>query len=130
MEFDTPKPRRMAEPFVPMINVVFLLLIFFLMTAQIAPPEPFDLTPPEATEGGAPTSPTVLHLSKDAVFGFADLRGDEAVASAVAAAQASADGALRLRVDGGAAATALAGAAAQLARAGVARLEIVTAARR
>ena len=26
---------------VPMINIVFLLLIFFLITAQIAPPAPF-----------------------------------------------------------------------------------------
>ncbi|MGR3522560.1 MAG: biopolymer transporter ExbD, partial [Paracoccus sp. (in: a-proteobacteria)] len=31
-----------------MINVVFLLLIFFLLTAQIAPAPPFDVTPPDS----------------------------------------------------------------------------------
>ena len=38
MEFSTPRMRRAAEPALPMINVVFLLLIFFLMSAQIAAP--------------------------------------------------------------------------------------------
>ena len=38
MDFRPARPRRRpAEAIVPMINVVFLLLIFFLMTAEIAP---------------------------------------------------------------------------------------------
>lgn len=46
MDFAPPKRRPRAESIVPMINVVFLLLIFFLMTAQIAPPDPFEVAPP------------------------------------------------------------------------------------
>lgn len=38
MQFDLPQRRSRPESVVPMINIVFLLLIFFLMTAQIAPP--------------------------------------------------------------------------------------------
>ena len=41
------RPRR-GENIVPMINVAFLLLIFFLMTAVIAPSDPVRVTPPEA----------------------------------------------------------------------------------
>ncbi|MEM1152412.1 MAG: biopolymer transporter ExbD, partial [Pseudomonadota bacterium] len=37
MRLRAPDRKRRAENYVPMINVVFLLLIFFLMTAQIAP---------------------------------------------------------------------------------------------
>jgi len=40
MEFARPRHRRPLEPIVPMINVVFLLLIFFLMSAQIRTPRP------------------------------------------------------------------------------------------
>ena len=53
MDFAPRRPARPArENIVPMINVVFLLLVFFVMTAQIAPPDPFDIAPPEA--GDAP----------------------------------------------------------------------------
>ncbi len=40
--------RRSSENIVPMINVAFLLLVFFLMTAVIMPPEPADITLPAA----------------------------------------------------------------------------------
>jgi biopolymer transport protein ExbD len=34
------------EPVLPLINVVFLLLIFFMVAGQLAPSMPADLTPP------------------------------------------------------------------------------------
>ncbi len=40
--------RRSSENIVPMINVAFLLLVFFLMTAVIMPPEPADIALPAA----------------------------------------------------------------------------------
>ncbi|NHX27772.1 biopolymer transporter ExbD, partial [Escherichia coli] len=46
MQFPQHPRRDRGENIVPMINVVFLLLIFFLMTAQIGPPAPIDVTPP------------------------------------------------------------------------------------
>ncbi|WP_322867174.1 biopolymer transporter ExbD [Aquicoccus sp. G2-2] len=44
---DIPRPvrRPRGEAILPMINVVFLLLIFFLMTAELAPPEPVAVAP-------------------------------------------------------------------------------------
>ena len=127
MTFETPQTSRLAEPFVPMINVVFLLLIFFLMTAQIAPPEPFEVAPPVAADGQAPAADTVLYLSEGGELGFAELRGAEATRAAMEAAGAAGQSSLRLRVDGGAEAGMLAKAALAIAEAGASRLEIVTA---
>ena len=55
-------PRPMRESVVPMINVVFLLLIFFLMTAQIAPPDPVDTTPPLVALEADPLEPRTRAL--------------------------------------------------------------------
>lgn len=71
MRFD-PAPRRaVSENLLPMINVVFLLLIFFLIAAKLAPPEPFELTPPEAA--GAPVAELpegVLYLAPGGLVGW------------------------------------------------------------
>ncbi|MDA7425343.1 ExbD/TolR family protein [Thalassococcus lentus] len=81
----TSSRRRQAEPIVPMINVVFLLLIFFLMTAQIAPPEPFEMALPEAE--GQPTESVALplFLSRDGLLAHGEARGADALAAAAAA---------------------------------------------
>ena len=43
------RPKR-QDDIVPMINVAFLLLIFFLMSAVIVPPAPLDIAAPSAPE--------------------------------------------------------------------------------
>ena len=86
-----------------MINVVFLLLIFFLMTAQIAPPDPFDITLPNAAGDEAPAEKDTLYLSRNGDVAFGALRGSAALAAAAAAdpvtlrADARADGAALAR---------------------------------
>lgn len=95
--------RRPAETLVPMINIVFLLLIFFLLSATVAPPDPFDLRLPDAAvEGDASVQgPAVLHVSAEGELAFRDLR-DEAALMALAALFQAADAApkvLVLRVD-------------------------------
>lgn len=129
-------PRRRGESIVPMINVVFLLLIFFLMTAQIAPPDPFEVTLPHAAEGAAPREGAALHVGPDGALGFRDLRGDAALAAAVAEAGASPEsappqvaadaeaGRVVLRADAALEASALAGLLARLAEAGASRVDV------
>ncbi len=95
MRFATPSRRRPTESIVPMINVVFLLLIFFMMTARIAPPRPFDLTPPQAESERALDRQRVLYLSKQGELAFGPLLGD-AVWPALSAAG---HGPLILRAD-------------------------------
>jgi biopolymer transport protein ExbD len=125
MELAPPRPRRRArESVVPMINVVFLLLVFFLMTATLAPPAPFRVTPP-AAEGGAPVSGrAALQVSADGRLAYAGRRGEAAV-SALSRRPAGA-GPLRLRADADLPAADLARLLRRLAGAGVGEVALVT----
>ncbi|MDZ7621669.1 MAG: biopolymer transporter ExbD [Candidatus Competibacteraceae bacterium] len=53
MRCSVPPPRRVREPTAPLIDVVFLLLIFFMLVGVIAPPEPFPVEPPAAERASA-----------------------------------------------------------------------------
>jgi biopolymer transport protein ExbD len=60
-----------------MINVVFLLLIFFMMTSQFAPPRPIDITPPSISEAHMPDDRrTALYIDATGMVFFNDLQGD------------------------------------------------------
>ncbi|TCO70504.1 ExbD/TolR family protein [Rhodovulum euryhalinum] len=121
-DFATPAPRPHGESIVPMINVVFLLLIFFLMSARIAPPEPFATAPPVA--GAAdPVAGDTLFLAADGALAYGAARGE-----AVFAALAGRDGEtpLVIRADAGVEAAALARLANRLAAAGQDRLRLQT----
>lgn len=127
MELGPPQRRPRGENIVPMINVVFLLLIFFLMTAQIAPPEPFAVDPPEATAEASDGGTLILHLSAEGELGFEDQRAEAAVAAAADAAVA-ADAPLFLRADRAAEAVAVARLLGGLAAAGARDVRLITAA--
>lgn len=82
MTFDPPPRPARGENIVPMINIVFLLLIFFLLTATIAPPDLFPVTPPEAEGVTAQLPPgTPLHVSADGALALGPLRDEEALAA-------------------------------------------------
>jgi len=124
-----PAPRRArVESVVPMINIVFLLLVFFMLAATIAPPEPLPVTPPagEGVGEGEGADP-VLHVGARGELALDGLEGEAALAAAVAAAVAAAggDGRLVLRADAGLEAAALAALLARLAEAGLASAELV-----
>jgi biopolymer transport protein ExbD len=75
------KPRE--ENVIPMINVVFLLLIFFLMTAQIAPPDPFEVTPPTASSEAPDDSALTLYINAKGDIAFRDTIGEAAAIDAL-----------------------------------------------
>ncbi|MGY9045713.1 MAG: ExbD/TolR family protein, partial [Rhodobacterales bacterium] len=76
-----------GENILPMINVVFLLLIFFLISARLTAPEPFPVTPPKSAAQGEPEGDIVLFLSADGQLGFREVEGDEPVMAALAEAR-------------------------------------------
>ena len=125
---DAPAEPR-AEAIVPMINVVFLLLIFFLMTATIAPPDPLDVVPPEA--GADPADPTerVLHLGAEGAMAYGADRGEAALAAAIAGGAAGQGAGLTIRADGRLEGAVLARLLTRLAAAGVGDVQLVTVAR-
>ncbi|BAQ68565.1 biopolymer transporter ExbD [Rhodovulum sulfidophilum] len=112
-----------GESIVPMINVVFLLLIFFLMSARLVPPAPFEAEPPRA-DGAEPAAGEMLHLSASGDLAFGAARG-EAVFAALAA-RPEAAGPLVIRADAGVEAAALARLAARLTAGGQGPLRLVT----
>ena len=124
MEFtsNTPKRRR-GENIVPMINVVFLLLIFFLMSAQIAPPDPFDVELPESKNSTDQRAQNTLFVSLDGTVVFEGARDDAAFAK-LSAHDASTP--LFLKADSELAAPRLATLLSRLAQAGVKDVRLVT----
>ena len=79
MDFSDPPRRRPPETLLPMINVVFLLLIFFLISARMTPPEPFAVTPPEALALAEAQGDFTLYLAADGRSGYRDQTGDAAL---------------------------------------------------
>ncbi|MFC2969869.1 biopolymer transporter ExbD [Acidimangrovimonas pyrenivorans] len=125
MRIPEPPRRRPAESIIPMINVVFLLLIFFLMTAEIAPPEPFPVTPPSSSAQTPAERGLTLYLGPDGRPGFEDATGDAALAR-LAARAAEAPGPLLIRADAAAPAAALARLMPRLATLGLSDIRLVT----
>lgn len=66
IEFDEPMPRRPYEAIVPLINVVFLLLIFFLLAGTMGPSDPVNVTLPEGQLNDQNTrQPATILVEKD-----------------------------------------------------------------
>lgn len=85
MDFRPPPPRKLEDNLLPMINVIFLLLIFFLLAAHLTQPEPFAVTPPKAEAQAEAAGAFTLHVAADGRIGFHDATGDPALAALAAA---------------------------------------------
>lgn len=83
MDFSDPTSRKDRSSVVPMINIVFLLLIFFLISAAVERVAPFEIDPPESAAELPPTTPDTLFISADGTLAFGEVRG-EAVYAALA----------------------------------------------
>lgn len=121
MDFAPPVRKPMHENVVPMINVVFLLLIFFLMSAQIAPPDPVEITPPIATtHTPLPDAAQMAWLDAEGVLHVDGLRDVPALARL-----AEASGVVTLRADAQLPAAAFATVLRQLGEAGLHDVRLV-----
>jgi biopolymer transport protein ExbD len=101
-----------------MINVVFLLLIFFLMTAQITAPDPVDIQPPGATT-------TDGHLPDDGISLWLDNQGRLLDADGTPPDLAALGETVILRADATASAADLARVLQQLGQAGARDVTLV-----
>lgn len=127
MDFSPSHQKRpRGEPIVPMINVVFLLLIFFLMSAQITPPDPFEMKPPQSAVENELRSQDTLYLSGDGGLWYEGLQGDAVWAALGARAE---DTPLRIKADHAIPARIIAEALPKLAAAGVSDTVLVVGAK-
>jgi len=58
MHFPDRRPDPTEERILPLINVVFLLLIFFMLAGSLSITEPFAVSPPESASEGRPEPET------------------------------------------------------------------------
>lgn len=74
MKITRSKKARMEISLIPLINVVFLLLIFFLVAGTMENQDMADVTPPEAKSGEKPeASPFTLTLTADGMVSVNDI---------------------------------------------------------
>ena len=106
--FTLPRPQRRARGanILPLINVVFLLLMFIVLAGVVRSPDPFALTPPVAGQGHdgeAPDPDVTLYVSAAGQVRFRDTAGEEAALAQITRLAATNNlTALTLRADAGA----------------------------
>ena len=116
--------RHRADADVPTINLVFLLLVFFLLSATLAPPDPLTVVPPEG-EGEASVRGETLSVAADGTLAMGDARGG----AVLAALAARGTGPVVVRADAALSGEALAALLPRLRAAGATRIDLVLAPR-
>ncbi|MEO1158993.1 MAG: biopolymer transporter ExbD, partial [Pseudomonadota bacterium] len=116
------------EPTIALINIVFLMLIFFLLAGVIAPAYELDVSPPSAQRSAAESRQgSTVYVSKDGQVSFQNGLMD--IASLGAAVAQRPDGSpdnLRVAVDQETDGQLLIDVVAQLRGAGISRVNLVT----
>jgi len=111
----------------PLVNIVFLLLIFFMVAGQLTRADPFEIAPPRsASEGAAPAGPAVVLVGAD---GRLALDGEVMARPRLfetLPGRLGADGRLRLKVDGRADAVEIVDLVAALEAAGARDIRLLT----
>ncbi|WP_422051037.1 ExbD/TolR family protein [Shimia sp.] len=123
MQIEKPKRRVRGESIVPMINVVFLLLIFFLMTSRLAEPTPFKITPPNAKVDAKPVAEAVVFLSEKGILSFDGQEGEAALIKLLA--QSAKASVIRVRADQNVPSNIAAKTLSDLAAAGMSKVELI-----
>lgn len=126
MRFEPSRPKTGEERVLPLINVVFLLLIFFMLAGRLAAVDPFRTEPPRsASEGLTREHDMVVHVGADgrlaldgAIMDAAELRG--------AVARHGTSQTVRLESDGEAEAVRVVAVMELLRAAGVEEIDLLT----
>lgn len=131
MRFSRPHRTRNNgdESILPLTNVVFLLLIFFMLAGRITAPMPFEVDPPlSVSEANAQAGAIEVQVGAD---GALAVDGEPLALGALADKVRSklaedGDRALRIRADGGGDATRVVSVMQALRDAGATRLRLIT----
>ena len=129
MRFVASRQRNDEERILPLINVVFLLLIFFMLAGRIVANDPFEIAPPLSSSAGEVEAQDLLVLV--GADGRLALDGEALDAASLEAAvserlRVAADTPVWLKADGRADATQVVTIMELLRQAGVARLRLLT----
>jgi biopolymer transport protein ExbD len=121
-----PKPASVREPTIALINVVFLMLVFFMIAGTLAAPMDSDLTlvQTDAPEGHPPPDTLVVH--SDGRLSWRGKPVDTAAAFMAAQPDGGQEQTLRILPDRALPAGVLVRLAAEMRAGGAARVLIVT----
>jgi len=129
MRLETSRAKSDEERVLPLINVVFLLLIFIMLAGRLATSDPFRIDPPRSRSDAAAQQRelTVLIGAKGRLALDGQVMGRAEIRSAVAR-RASRDGSLRVlvRADGRAEAIRVIAVMELLREAGIENLSLLT----
>jgi biopolymer transport protein ExbD len=129
MRFAPPRPRRDEERILPLINVVFLLLIFFMVAGRFTLSDPWHIEPPRsASEGIAQARELVVMVGADGRLALDGVEMDDAgLEDALRARLGDTEPSMvRLKADGRVEATRVVGVMELLRDAGASRLRLLT----
>lgn len=127
--FQSNKVKGDEQRILPLVNVVFLLLIFFMLTGRLVADDPFDIAPPRSISDGMPEQRDLLVLvGLDGRLALDGEMIDPAMFKRMVATRLAASTALRVRVkvDNRIDATRLVALLETLRDAGVERLFLLT----
>lgn len=128
MKLRRPTKRSEPENTIPLINVVFLLLIFFMLAGKLGQQDPFPLTPPQSQSERAPTErPVTVYVGEDGRIALGDdVLALGALETAVRARLGDGATVVRLKSDEAAEANRVIAAMDALRQAGVKRVTLLT----
>ncbi|MEM0922421.1 MAG: biopolymer transporter ExbD [Pseudomonadota bacterium] len=122
------KPRKRMdeeERILPLINIVFLLLIFFMVMGRLSAGDPFEILPPKSlSEGQPPAEEFLISIGPE---GQLALNGEVMAADAVLAQIEDSDqDQVRIKSDGRAEARAVVALIERLRLAGIESIKLMT----
>ena len=129
MHFPEPRPRNDEERILPLINVVFLLLIFFMLAGRLAASDPFQVSPPSSISEGEAAGQELLVLvgaEGQLALDNREVAAEELRAAVSRRMEQDAGAPVRLKADGAAEATRVVEVMELLREAGAERLKLLT----
>lgn len=126
MRFRKTRPKNSEERMLPLINIVFLLLVFFMLAGRLAATDPLQIEAPHSSsEEPKIGHHMVVYMDADGRLAFdGSVLDGTALRSAIA--ERAAFGELHLKADGEAEARQVIAVMELLRDAGVERLELLT----
>jgi len=135
MALSFPKPRRRAEEerTLPLINIVFLLLIFFMVAGKLETSDPFAIDPVRsASEAEIDRTIPMILIGADGrlALGMEEIEPDALTGVVAARLENGAPDRVRVKADGAVSAVETVAVLERLREAGVTQVELITTARR
>lgn len=129
MQLHSRRPKNDEERILPLINVVFLLLIFFMLAGRLTASDPFKVNPPTSANEHPAQEPeaTVLIASDKRLALDGEVMSADALEKAMAERIRSDESTVvRVKADGRAEGVRVVDVMERLRRAGVAKLRLLT----